>query len=361
MHALTCCICGLSSVKLASAQPPVISPVRARFYKQLEDGKVACELCPRGCTVAHGERGFCGARENRNGTYYTLVYGQVCTKLVDPIEKLPLFHVLPGARTFGIATACCNLTCKYCQSWQISQVRPEDVRSVYMSPRDVVEEAKSLGCRAVAYTYTEPVNFIEYAIDCAKEARKAGLLNICHTAAFINHEPLRELCYYMDAINIDLKAFSESFYRDVCGGSLKPVLDAIRIVANESDAWLELTYLVVPGLNDDKVSAKQMCDWLKQNVGTDVPLHFTRFFPMYKLRNLTATPAKTIDSLRQVAFQSGLKYVYIGNVPGHGGESTYCPRCGSLIVQRVNYVIRSNRVRRGRCPDCGMLIPGIWS
>ncbi|MCS7254078.1 MAG: AmmeMemoRadiSam system radical SAM enzyme [Armatimonadota bacterium] len=358
---LICCIGSLCAFGHRSDASGVVSLIRARFYRLLSDGRVVCELCPRMCIVSEGERGFCGARENRNGVYYTLVYGRVCAKLVDPIEKLPLYHVLPGIKTFGIATACCNLTCKYCQSWQISQARPEDTQSVYMRPSDVVEEAKALGCRAIAYTYTEPVNFIEYAIDCAKEARRAGLLNICHTAAYINPEPMRELCQYMDAINIDLKAFSESFYRDVCGGQLKPVLEAIKIVVNETNAWLELTYLVVPSLNDNERSVKEMCDWLKQNVGTDVPLHFTRFFPIYKLRNLPATPAKTIDALRRVAFQSGLRYVYVGNVPGHGGESTYCPRCGSLLIQRVNYVIRSNRMRKGRCPDCGMPIPGIWS
>ena len=359
LHLISCY--SLLKMRTCLFATSAISLVRARFYKPLGDGRVECQLCPRRCIVAQGERGFCGARENRNGTYYTLVYGRVCAKLVDPIEKLPLYHVLPSVKTLGIATACCNLTCKYCQSWQISQVRPEDTQSVYMRPEDVVEEAKSLGCKAIAYTYTEPVNFIEYAIDCAKEARKAGLLNICHTAAFINPEPLKELCRYMDAFNIDLKAFSDSFYREVCGGQLKPVLDAIKIVANESNAWLELTYLVVPSLNDDEKSVKQMCDWIKQNVGADVPLHFTRFFPMYKLRNLPATPAKTIDALRKVAFQSGLRYVYVGNVPGHGGESTYCPYCGSLLIQRVNYIVRFNRIRKGRCPDCGMPIPGIWS
>ena len=334
--------------------------VRARFYECLPGEKVHCQLCPRGCIVAPNERGFCGARENRNGIYYTLVYGQVCAKLIDPVEKLPLYHTRPGIRTFGIATACCNLTCKYCQSWQISQARPEDTRSVYMSPREVVEEAKSLGCQAIAYTYTEPVNFIEYAIDCAKEARKAGLLNICHTAAYINPEPLDALCEYMHAINVDLKAFTDKFYRDICGGHLQPVLNAIVRIAAKKHIWLELTYLVIPGLNDNPAMVKRMCNWLKANVGINVPVHFTRFFPMYKLRNLPATPVKTIEILRRTAFRAGLEYVYIGNVPGHGGESTYCPRCHTLLIHRVNHRVRFNRIRKGRCPNCRMPIPGIW-
>jgi len=289
-----------------------------------------------------------------------MVYGKVAAQRIDPIEKDPLHHVRPGLKTFAIATAACNLVCAYCQSWQLSQSRPEDVQSVYLQPEQVVQLAKARGCGGIAYTYTEPVNFIEYATDVAAVARRAGLLNICHTDAYINPEPLDYLCAHMDAINVDLKGFTEKFYQEVCGGHLKPVLEAIKQI-KQRGTWLELTYLVLPTLNDKEADVRRMCEWIQTELGPDTPLHFTRFFPQYKLRNLPATPVKTLEAMRKIAFRSGLRYTYIGNVPGHGGESTYCPCCGLRLIWRVSYRVREVILRQGRCPRCREEIPGLWA
>jgi pyruvate formate lyase activating enzyme len=330
------------------------------FYDRLSEKRVRCRLCPWRCTVEPNERGRCGARENQSGTYYTMVYGKACATRLDPVEKVPLHHVKPGIKTLAIATAGCNLDCKFCQSWQMAQSRPEDVQCATLTPKQVVEMAKSQGCAAIAYTYTEPVNFIEYTLDVAAEARKAGLFNLCHTAGYVNEEPLRHLCSKMDAFNVDLKGFTEEFYKDVCAVRLEPVLQTLKFIANNTDRMLEVTYLVLPTLNDDENMVRQMCQWMVKELGNEVPLHFSRFFPQYKLKNLPATPIKTLEAVRKVAYESGLLYLYVGNVPGHAGESTYCPRCGTRLVWRVGYKVQQVALNRGRCPKCRTQVPGVW-
>lgn len=353
--------CGLTAGaawSLVSPRAEAAGLVRAKYWQGVGDD-VQCLLCPKACKVAQNERGFCGARENRGGTYYTMVHGKVAARRVDPMEKDPLYHFRPGIKTFAIATAGCNMDCKFCQSWQMAQSRPEDVPSIDMTPAQVVDEAIKQGCKAICYTYTEPVNFIEFAIDVAQEARKRKLLNVCHTAGYINLEPLRELCQYMDAFNFDLKGHTDTFYRDVCRATLAPVLRAIKEVKTLG-RWLEITTLVIPTLNDTEESIRGIAEWIKKELGPDTPYHLSRFFPQYQLKNLPATPIQKIVDLRKVAYGSGLKYVYVGNIPGHAGESTYCPKCSARVVWRVNYEVREVTLRAGRCPACGATIPGYW-
>ncbi len=352
-----CALCA-GGAALAADSGEASGLVRANYWRTLGDD-VHCQLCPRGCTVAQNERGFCGARENRGGVYYTMVYGKVAARRIDPIEKDPLFHFKPGIKTFAIATAGCNMDCKFCQSWEMALSRPEDVPYVKMSPKEVVAEAIKRGCRAICYTYTEPVNFIEYAIDVAKEAHKHKLLNVCHTAGYINPEPLADLCEYMDAFNFDLKGHTEKFYAEVCRARLAPVLRAIK-QAKQSGRWVEITTLVIPTLNDSEQAIRAIARWIRLTLGANTPFHLTRFFPQYQLKKLPATPIQKLVDLRKVAFGEGLNYVYVGNVPGHPGESTYCPKCSARVVWRVNYEVRQVALRAGRCPVCGMKIPGIW-
>ncbi len=321
---------------------------------------MVCDLCPRGCTLAEYERGACRDRIAIGGKLYTLVYGRPCAVHVDPIEKKPLFHVLPSSRAFSIATAGCCLSCDYCQNWTISQAAPEDTPAVNLSPSGVVDEAVRSGCRSIAYTYTEPTVFYEYMYDTALLARERGLLNLSITCGYINEKPLRQLCKVMDAANVDLKGFSEEFYRRVCRGSLRPVLDAIRIM-HEEGVFVEITNLVVPGLNDDESMIRDMCRWIVETVGPEVPLHFSRFHPAFRLRNLPPTPVETLLAARRIARAEGVLFVYVGNVFVRGGEDTRCPECNALLVRRLGFEVLSCRVDgNGRCPECGRRIPGIW-
>jgi pyruvate formate lyase activating enzyme len=331
----------------------------AMWYTKMELKKVRCDLCPRRCVVDDGERGFCGVRENRNGIYYTLVYSNPCAVHVDPIEKKPFFHFLPATLSFSIATAGCNIECAYCQNWEISQSRPEQTKNVYMPPKKVIELAKRFGCASVSFTYTEPVVFYEYMFDTAKLANKSDIKALMVTNAFIEPKPLREVCKVLDGIKVDFKAFSEEFYRKVCRGQLKPVLRAIELI-KESGKWLELVVLIVPGLNDSPKEVKQMCNWIKANLGVDVPIHFSRFIPMYKLRNLPPTPVETLERCHNIAKEVGLHYVYIGNVFGHSAESTYCPRCKSTVIKRYGYKTDVQGLRNGKCAKCGFMIAGVW-
>ncbi len=328
------------------------------YYVKLDNNNVQCVLCPRRCVIPDGKRGFCRVRENRNGTLYTLSYGKPVAVHIDPIEKKPLFHVYPDSKAFSIATAGCNLACKFCQNWQISQASPEDLAVDTVSPEAIVNAAKTNKCKTIAYTYTEPTIFYEYMLDIAKLARGAGVKNLMHSAGFINEEPLRAICKYLDAANIDLKGSNE-FYQQVCLGNRDDVLRTLKILKEEG-VWLEITYLVVPTLNDSTSYAAETCKWIKENLSADVPLHISRFWPMYKLTNLSPTSIETLEKIKQVATDAGLRYVYIGNVPGHKSESTYCPKCKKPIIERMGYTILSNSIENGKCKYCGEKIEGIW-
>jgi len=323
-------------------------------------GYVKCELCPRECILGLNERGNCRARINYQGELVTLVYGKPCSAHIDPIEKKPMFHFLPGSRAFSIATAGCNLHCKFCQNWEISQINPEDTDNSDLAPQRVVDLANQSGCRSIAYTYSEPIIFYEYTYDTSALAKKAGIKNVLVTAGFINEKPLRKLCEVSDGANIDIKAFSEDYYRDICGGRLEPVLKACKISA-EMGMMVEMTNLIVPTLNDDPEMIKQLCGWILQNMGPEYPLHFSRFFPLYQLRGLPPTPAETLSQARELALKEGLYYVYIGNVEVAGAENTYCPGCKKTLIQRQGYWIGEVNIVDGKCKFCGFKIKGVWS
>ncbi len=331
----------------------------AMYYKQLEDLRVECLLCPRNCKIADKERGYCGVRENRDGKYYTLVHSRACTMHVDPIEKKPLFHYLPGTNGYSIATAGCNIECKFCQNWQISQFRPEQVESVKLTPEDVVKNAKENGCPTIAYTYSEPVVFYEYMYDTAKMGKENGIGSVMVSNGYIKEEPLKELCKHLSAVKIDFKAFTEKFYKETCSGELKPVLDTL-VTLKKIGIWFEIVVLIIPTLNDTDKELKEMCGWIKENLGPDVPIHFTRYHPTYKIKNIPPTPVATLEKARKIAMDAGLNYPYIGNVPGHEGESTFCPHCHKIAIKRVGFTILQNSVKNGKCGDCQHPIPGVW-
>jgi len=321
-------------------------------------GVVRCKLCPKECELAPGQRGDCRARVNLDGKLVTLVYGKPCAARPDPVEKKPMFHFLPGTRIFSIATAGCNLHCKFCQNWDISQKNPEDARNIDMPPQKVVQAARGYSCLSVAYTYSEPLTFYEYTRDTCVLAKKAGLKNVIVTAGYINEEPLRELCESVDGANVDLKAFTEEYYRDMCDGDLATVLRSLRIMREEG-VFIEITNLVLPGHNDDPTLIKEMCEWIKDNLGARTPIHFSRFHPQYRMMHLYPTPAKTLQTARDVAKETGLHHVYVGNVPGVD-EDTYCPRCGKTVISRIGYRVTSYKLDDGRCSYCGTPIAGVW-
>jgi len=337
-----------------------LSKIEARYYQKLPDREIKCELCPRFCILGDKERGFCGVRENQGGKYYTLVYGQVASLNIDPIEKKPFFHFLPGSEAFSLATAGCNLSCKFCQNWEISQMRPEQVKNIYLPPESVVASCLKYNSPVIAYTYTEPVIFFEFMYDTCVLARKSNIKNVVVTAGYINPEPLADLIKVVEAIKVDLKAFNQNFYRDYVRGELQPVLESIAQIA-KSKTWLEIVYLVIPTLNDNPEEIRQMCRWLKAEIGPDYPIHFSRFHPMYLIKNLPPTPISTLEQLRNIALAEGLHFVYIGNVPGHPGENTYCPRCGKLIIERYGYAIKKKELSGNKCRFCGQEIAGVWS
>lgn len=296
---------------------------------------------------------------NKNGTLYSLVYGKPCAVHVDPIEKKPFFHFLPGTTAFSIATAGCVLSCKFCQNWQISQAKPEETDAYDLPPEKVVSTALAHKCRSITYTYTEPTVFYEYMYDTAVIAKKRGIKNTMHSCGYINEKPLRRLTKYMDAADIDLKGFTEDFYRRICNGSLKPVLDSLTVLKEEG-VWLEITNLVIPTLNDDLKKISEMSRWIIKNLGPDVPIHFSRFFPHYKLTNLPPTPVETLEGTRKTAMDAGLKYVYIGNIR-HDGENTICPKCRKMIIERIGYFVKENHITNGKCKFCNTAIAGVWS
>jgi len=332
----------------------------ASWYKKLDRLRVECQLCPQACVVADMERGTCGVRENRGGTYYTLVHSLVCSLHADPIEKKPFFHVLPGETALSFATAGCNVECKFCQNWEISQFRPEQVESYWLPPETLVETAKRLGARLTAATYSEPVVFWEYVRDVAKAAKAAGLRPTIVSNGFIQEQPLRDVLPLLDAVKVDLKAFTETFYQEQVRGKLEPVLKALEIV-HAAGVWLEIVVLLVPTLNDSENEVRRLAAWVKEHLGPDVPLHFTRFHPTYRLTNLPPTPVENLERAWRAATAEGLRFVYLGNVPGHAAESTHCPGCGEVVIERMGFRILRNALEDGHCPKCQRAIPGVWA
>ncbi len=334
--------------------------VEARHYEKLANRKIKCKLCPRECVIDDHERGYCGVRENRGGTYYSLVYGRVAAAHVDPIEKKPFFHFLPGSQAFSIATAGCNVNCKFCQNWDISQSRPEQIQATEVHTGQLVTMAKQNRCASIAYTYSEPVIFYEYMSDAAEAGRKAGVRSAVVSNGYIQKKPLEELVRRVDAIKVDLKAFSEKFYREVVNGELKPVLDSL-VTIRRAGVWNEIVYLVIPTLNDKEAEFRELAKWVKTELGPDVPVHFTRYYPQYLLKNLAPTPVETLERAKAICDAEGLHYVYVGNVAGHPGANTRCPRCRKTIVERTGLTLRNISLKNGRCPHCQTTIPGIWT
>lgn len=359
-----CAACFASqSPSLALAQLPQLGLVKtapALWYDRLDNSRVRCVLCPKQCLIRKGERGYCRVRENLDGRLYSLVYGNPCAFHLDPVEKNPFFHVLPGSMSLAMATAGCNFACKFCQTWEISQASPEDVFSFDIPPELVVERAKDMGARSVGYTFVEPVIFYEYMQSVGSAANRAGLLSLIHSNGYIQPEPLRELIPFIHAANIDLKSIDNDFYRELCDGELEPVLSSLKILKN-AGVHLEITNLVVPTRNDDMTRIRDMCVWIRDELGPDTPLHFWRFYPLYKLRNLPPTPEAVLEKARQTAMDLGLHYVYIGNIPRHAGENTFCPSCKNKVISRIGYMVEEVRLQQGNCDFCGHAVPGIWT
>jgi pyruvate formate lyase activating enzyme len=337
-----------------------LNPHPASHYTVLPNGNIRCDLCPRQCEVMDHDRGECGVRENRGGKYVTLAYGNPCAVHIDPIEKKPLFHVLPGTGSYSIATAGCNLHCKFCQNWEISQARPEETYNFALAPAAIVQAARETNCPSIAHTYVEPMIFYEYMLQIARLSRPAGIINVCHSAGYINPKPLKELCPYLQAACVDLKGFTEDFYRDLVGATLAPVLEALKIMRQQG-VHLEIVNLVIPQNNDNPQDLEKMCAWIRDELGPLTPLHFSRFYPLYKMKQHYPTPVATLEKAREIALKTGLKYVYLGNIPQHPAENTYCHNCNQLIISRRGYNVGEIKLKAGRCAFCGTAIPGIWS
>ncbi|MGA2298319.1 MAG: AmmeMemoRadiSam system radical SAM enzyme [FCB group bacterium] len=332
----------------------------AYHYTSMSNKTVKCLNCPNTCVLPEGGRSRCRNKVNKGGKLYTLAYGNPCTANIDPVEKKPLFHFLPNARAYSIAAAGCNLRCLYCQNWEISQVQPEDTKNFDMFPAQVVENCLDNKCECIAYTYSEPNTFYEYMYDIAKLARKKGIKNLIVSNGYINEKPLLELCEYIDAATITLKNFKESIYNELNGASLQPVLNSLKTY-RKKNVWLEIVNLVVPNWTDDMNMIKSMCEWLVKNDLSSCPLQFLRFFPLYKLTQLPPTPISTLEKAREIALKAGMKYVYIGNVPGNPAENTYCPKCKKLIIERRGIYLLNNYVTKSRCKFCGEKIDGVWN
>lgn len=332
----------------------------ARLWTKLSDGIVECKLCPNRCQLNEGERGICRVRKNIQGNLYTLIYSRIASAHVDPIEKKPMFHFLPGSTAYSIATAGCNMWCKFCQNWELSQSNPEDLDAVEIKPADLPHRAISSRAKVIAYTYNEPTVQFEYIVDSAAEARKHGIRPIIISNGYILPEAGKILARNLDGIKIDLKAFTEGFYSSMCGGSLKAVQNNLVTIYGLVK-WLEIVVLVIPTLNDTPAEIRGMAAWVRKNLSADVPMHFTRFRAMYKIQNLPPTPVSILERCRTIAKEEGIRYPYIGNVSGHQWENTYCHSCNRILIQRSGYFHVVNHIRHGSCPHCGTRIPGIWT
>lgn len=331
----------------------------AAWYKKLDGKQVECLLCPRRCKVADQETGWCGVRTNYEGVYYTQVYGRVATIHSDPIEKKPLFHFLPSTETFSLSTVGCNFECLFCQNWELSQFRPEQVKAPYgfVSPAKLVASAKKLGVKSIAFTYGEPVVFYEYVLDTARLSKRSGIPAVMITNGYIEPKPMDKLLEALSAVKVDFKAYDRAFYKKWCRGELDPVLKTMQRIRKKG-VWLEMVHLTIPGLNDDREQTKALCGWVMDSLGPDVPLHFTRFHPTYKLTNINRTPPSTLQRQWEIAKKAGLHYVYTGNLPGHEGENTYCHHCNKRVIRRIGFSVVENKIKSGKCGFCGGSIPG---
>ncbi|MHC5036016.1 MAG: AmmeMemoRadiSam system radical SAM enzyme [Planctomycetota bacterium] len=355
------------ALKRVAAFPITLEQIReaklsehvARWWEALEDGSVKCGLCPFHCTIPKNERGVCKVRANIGGKLLCLTYARPLAATVDPIEKKPLFHVLPGANAYSIATAGCNLGCVFCQNWEISQAFPEKSRGFHASPERIVRAAVAKRCETIAYTYTEPTVFFEYMVDTARLAKKKGLKNLWITCGYINPEPLEELCEVLDAANVDLKGFDEGFYRQYCKGTLPPVLRTLETLKAKG-VLVEVTNLLVPDANDDPQMIRRMCEWIRRRLGEETPLHFSRFHGDYLLKDRPRTPPETLRMAARIAREAGLKHVYLGNIRLEDGETTFCPHCGKRVVERRGFEVTSLMIARGRCAYCNGKVHGIW-
>ncbi|MDJ0742014.1 MAG: AmmeMemoRadiSam system radical SAM enzyme [Xenococcaceae cyanobacterium MO_167.B27] len=332
----------------------------AMLYKKLPENRVSCNLCAHHCLIVDAKKGICQVRENQGGTLYTLVYGRTISQNIDPIEKKPLFHFYPGSTAYSIATPGCNFRCAWCQNWEISQMPKQQhlIAGYEATPEEIVTEAQRWGCRSIAYTYTEPTIFFEYAYDTARLARAAGLANIFVTNGYMTEEMLETIQPYLDAANVDLKAFRDKTYRKYVGARLQPVLDSLKAIKQLS-IWLEVTTLVIPGINDDSAELEDAAQFIVRELGADTPWHISRFFPDYQLTHVPPTPQKSLERAWEIGKSVGLRYVYLGNVPGEEKQNTYCPDCGTLLIRRNIFGVLANRIQSGCCPDCGFAVGGV--
>ena len=332
----------------------------AMLYEKLPENRVRCHLCAHHCLIAERKKGICQVRENRDGKLYTLVYGRTISQNIDPIEKKPLFHFYPGSTAYSIATPGCNFRCAWCQNWEISQMPKEQhlIAGYEATPEQIVAQAQRWGCRSIAYTYTEPTIFFEYAYDTARLARAAGLANIFVTNGYMTGEMLKTFQPYLDAANVDLKAFRDQTYRQYVGAKLQPVLDSLKAI-KQLGIWLEVTTLVIPGINDDSAELQDAAQFIVRELGADTPWHISRFFPDYQLTDVPPTPQKSLERAWEIGQSVGLRYVYLGNVPGEDKQNTLCPDCGTLLIRRNIFGVLANRIKEGCCPDCGCALAGI--
>jgi pyruvate formate lyase activating enzyme len=342
--------------------------VPTQYWHSLADGRMQCDLCPRYCKLNEGQRGMCFVRARQNDEIVLTTYGRSSGFCIDPIEKKPLNHFYPGTPVLSFGTAGCNLFCRFCQNWDISKSREIDTLADAASPQTIARAAQDLGCRSVAFTYNDPVIFLEYAVDVAEACRELGIMSVAVTAGYINEEPRREFYAHMDAANIDLKGFTEDFYQKLCAGQLQPVLETLQYVKHETNTWLEITNLLIPGQNDSDAELEAMTQWVVEELGPDVPLHFSAFHPDYKMRDITHTTPSTLTRAREIAIKNGIRYAYTGNVHDGVGGSTYCHNCGQRLIYRDWYVLGEwNLTPDGACSNCGAPCagrfdarPGTW-
>ncbi len=336
--------------------------MEALLYERLDEKKVRCHLCNHRCVIDPGKRGLCRVRENREGVLESLVYGRLIARHVDPVEKKPLFHFLPGTLSYSIATVGCNFRCRFCQNADIAQY-PADHRGAIAgsptAPEEVVAAARATGCRSIAYTYTEPTVFFEFALETCRMARDSGLRNIFVTNGYMSREAVDRIAPVLDAANVDLKAFNDRFYREICGARLAGVLDTLGYL-RERGIFLEVTTLLIPGLNDDPGELEKLAGFLVNALGPDTPWHVSRFHPTYRLTDRPPTPVSTLQRAREIGLAAGLRYVYTGNVPGDAGGNTLCPQCGELVIERWGFQVNRIRMEKGRCASCGAGIAGVW-